>query len=624
MKKIQLSETKLNQLATEISDRLYESHYFNQDKITGNALNHFCDHEQINKFLLFQVYQVWQLQISRFKHPYFDFDQPEVNRLLGQLQNLLSRNISIKKDDFKPLLFKAVLNNLRLLTDPKTALQQFFFEKQEKISVSLYEKYTPFFSDFDFVINSILKYYHKNEIKQAEKDVFLLKFDRVLEVFNQKSEQNDDTYRSLRFLKLTNRRLDEVIAEDEIETKEREAKARLESEKRKEEALKAEQKAKRKAEEARKQEEEARRKAEEEKREAEIQAKAEKEKVKKSFFDELSGDTDKIIELEDETIPADQKDSDETKASSGTIADSVKEEEPVWKKLQNQVDTPPTQAEILKENSKGNKESSLMDRLSHKEDKSDKEKQDRKSEQKELPKAEENPKVEKPQEEAKQEPPKGILGAAREEAKGTETILNKAVEGKEEESTPSVLETASNTEKKPTSLVDLLKSREKDSTEKASSKPQETPAKEEAKPEPKAEETSTGSGSLLDRFRQQTTPAASTSPIEASKSEESKTLADKLKDQQSSSKSQKSEPANTVQSKNIKPDDIPIHKQYRYVQKVFGGNNVRFRIIVDKINNAKSSDEVEEILEKYVFSNSDVNRENETVIEFVKLMRGQA
>lgn len=609
MKQIHLSETKLNQLASEISNRLYESHYFNQDIITGEALNHFCDHEQINKFLLFQVYQVWQLQISRFKHSYFDFDQPEVNHLLGQLQNLLSRNISIKKEDFKPLLHKAVLNNLRLLTDPKAAFLQFFFQNQDKISVELYEKYSPFFSDFDFVINSILKYYNKNEIKHAEKDVFLLKFDRVLEVFNQKSEQSDDTYRSLRFLKLTDRRLDEVMQEDEGETKEREAQERAEEARRKEAELKSEAEAKREEEEARNKEVEAKRKEQA----SLLATKAKTEKSQKSFFDELSGEVDSLIELdEDDSNKAELKTPilDAFKPIE-TVKDAVKEEEPVWKKLQDQVDAPPTQAEVLKENHKDKKEDSLMDRLSKKEDKPKKAKKESKQEIEEV----------KPQEEPKKESVKEVIELAQENTKDVETILNKAQEEKDENAAPSVLEAAKNTDNKPSSLVDLLKAKEKENDKKVL----EVEGKEESvKKDPTPKEEDSSSGSLLDRFRQQTTSASPSNPIVPGKSTESKTLVDKLKSQQKSSKSEKEKTASTPLEKAVKADEIPIHKQYRYVQKVFGGNNVRFRIIVDKINNAKSSKEVEEILDKYVFSNTDVSREDETVKEFVKLMRGQA
>lgn len=608
MKQIHLSEAKLNQLASEIGNRLYESHYFNQDIISGEALNNFCDHEQINKFLLFQVYQVWQLQISRFKHPYFDFEHPEVNHLLAQLQNLLSRNISIHKDDFKPLLHKAVLNNLRLLTDPRTALQQFFFQNQDKISVELYEKYCPFFSDFDFVINSILKYYQKNEIKQAEKDVFLLKFDRVLEVFNQKSEQSDDTYRSLRFLKLTNRRLDEVIKEDEEERAAREIQERAAEERRKAEEIKVQEEARRKEEETKRKEEEAKRKEEE----AILAAQAEKKKVQKSFFEEISAGSDSLIDLEEVEIEVENETVShmpigDSVAHVETLKDSFKEEEPVWKKLQDQVETPPTQADKLKE--QGKKEDSLMDRLNKREDKSQIfKKEDFKEDIKEI----------------KEEPKKEILELAREEAKEVETIFNRASEEKEENATPSVLEAAGNTDNKPSSLVDLLKSKEKEN-EPVKLEKKEVPVKKEEplKKEESTQHEDSPSGSLLDRFRQQTSSSPQSTPGLPNKPEVKKTLVDKLKNQPTSPPTETVGTANTPKGKTVKTDEIPIHKQYRYVQKVFGGNNVRFRIIVDKISNAKSSREVEEILEKYVFSNADVNREDETVKEFINLMRGQ-
>jgi hypothetical protein len=650
MKQIHLSETKLNLLATEISNRLFDSHYFNQDVISGEDLNNFCDHEQINKFLLFQVYQVWQLQISRFKHPYFNFNQPEVNQLLNQLQNLLSRNIAIKKEDFRPLLYKAVLNNLRLLSDPKAALQQFFFQNQDKISVGMYEKYTPFFSDFDFVIKSILKYYQKNNLKQAEKDVFLLKFDRVLNVYNQRSEQNDDTYRALRFLKLTNRRLDEVIKEDLEEEELRKAKeAAVEAKRKEEEEKKAQEEAKRKEAEAiKKKEEEAKRKEEEKKKqEAVLKAKEEEaKKSQKSFFDEINGDADAVIELDDEVEKDSGKALSDTVKNVSTLKDTIKEEEPVWKKLKDKVDAPPTQAEKLKKK-KEKKEATLMERLARKDEKK-------------TPAESKPPVVEKTEKatpEVKQETPvskpkeksgNDILANAKSKADEVDTVLGKVKEEKKDESVKSILDKAGKGDKKPSSLVDLLKAKEKENKKEEKKAPVATPPeakveepkkeekvekqepvktenKEEKKAEQPAEESQ--AGSLLDRFRKQTLPLSDTSKtLHQSKKEDAgikTTLADKLKAQKSSPKKDEKQAQSTSPGKPLKADEIPIHKQYRYVQKVFGGNNVRFRIIVDKINNADSSKEVEEILEKYVFNNSDMNREDETVKEFISLMRGQ-
>ena len=641
MKRIQLSETKLNQLANEISDRLFESHYFTQDTISGDVLNSFCDHEQVNKFLLFQVYQVWQLQMSRFKHPFFNFDNTEVKELLVQLQNLLSRNIAIKKEDFKPLLFKAVLNNLRLLTDPKEALQQFFFQNKEKIGIDMYERYVPFFSDFDFVINSILKYYQKNEIKQVEKDVFLLKFDRVLDVYNQKSEQDADTYRNLRFYKLTGRRLDEVVKEDEAETAERNLKQKEEEAQKKIEALK-------------KQEEE--REKQEAIHKAEAAAKRAEEEAKKrnalSFFDEIPAHQDHVFDLGDDNSSASSTTAPTTAShlanseSVETVKDQIKEEEPVWKRLKDQTETTPTQADRLSEVGQHKQEDTLMQKLAQ-------------NDQTNTPTTTIAP---APQEKKETSTIFNRVAEEKENKpqadKEPSTVFEKAAEEKEnkESTASSVLETATQADNKPTSLVDLLKSKTSGNGEEEKKETNPEPAKPEASPtsapvvdvvEPKLEQTKSPvseptqpetpnvqpetpktvaasieekPASLLDRFRQQTqeSQAEPAAPKE-------QTLADKFKANIPKTPiGANIDAAPSPANKTVKADDIPIHKQYRFVQKVFGGNNVRFRIIVDKINNAKTTQQVEEILNKYVFSNTDLNRDDETVKEFVKLMRGEA
>lgn len=632
MKRIQLSETKLNQLANEISDRLFDSHYFTQDTISGDVLNSFCDHEQVNKFLLFQVYQVWQLQMSRFKHPFFNFDNSEVKELLVQLQNLLSRNIAIKKDDFKPLLFKAVLNNLRLLTDPKEALQQFFFQNKEKIGIDMYKRYVPFFSDFDFVINSILKYYQKNEIKQVEKDIFLLKFDRVLDVYNQKSEQDADTYRNLRFYKLTGRRLDEVVKEDEAETAEKNHKEKAEEAQKKAEAL-------------RKQEEE--KEKQEAIRQAEAAARQAEEAAKKrnalSFFDEIPAHQDHVFDLGDESSSVSNTRSSllENSEPVETVKDQIKEEEPVWKRLKDQTETVPTQADRFSEAGQQKQEDTLPPKLAPKDQ------------------AETLP-ANTPSAPKEEKGPLTVFNRATEERdnkaqenKDSSTVFEKAAEEKEnkESKASSVLESATQADDKPTSLVDLLKAKTSGNgeDEQKAPTPEPEPAQPEALPtaapvvditQAKPEETkSTISepvqpespktvaaaaddkpASLLDRFRQQTQENS-----EAIGTPKEQTLADKFKvNTPQTPIAANKDVAPSPAQKTVKADDIPIHKQYRFVQKVFGGNNVRFRIIVDKINNAKTTQQVEEILNKYVFSNTDLNRDDETVKEFVKLMRGEA
>ena len=101
------------------------------------------------------------------------------------------------------------------------------------------------------------------------------------------------------------------------------------------------------------------------------------------------------------------------------------------------------------------------------------------------------------------------------------------------------------------------------------------------------------------------------------------TLAERLRQQAQGSNPATPPPAATPADTQIRLDGIPIHKQYQFVKKVFGGNNVRFRIIVDKINAATTREEVEETLQKFVFTAPEVDQTDAVVEEFVVLMRGR-
>jgi len=112
--------------------------------------------------------------------------------------------------------------------------------------------------------------------------------------------------------------------------------------------------------------------------------------------------------------------------------------------------------------------------------------------------------------------------------------------------------------------------------------------------------------------------------LDATKSDRPMTIAEKLASQRGQNPDK---PTPLHQSLNgnrkIKLDEIPIHKQYQYVQKVFEGNNVRFRIIVDKVNNAQNKAEVEDILSKFVLSNGELDRNDPVVSEFLALLRNR-
>ncbi|UXX80209.1 hypothetical protein N7E81_03735 [Reichenbachiella carrageenanivorans] len=115
--------SKLNQEATITYSQSYSakiiSAFFSQnDGITGQQIISLSPVKQVNFFVLKELFDEWQGEIQKFKSPYFDYENDDVNQALKTLINTLSKNILITKEDFQPLLEKAVTNTLQLLYDP--------------------------------------------------------------------------------------------------------------------------------------------------------------------------------------------------------------------------------------------------------------------------------------------------------------------------------------------------------------------------------------------------------------------------------------------------------------------------------------------------------------------------
>lgn len=79
----------------------------------------------------------------------------------------------------------------------------------------------------------------------------------------------------------------------------------------------------------------------------------------------------------------------------------------------------------------------------------------------------------------------------------------------------------------------------------------------------------------------------------------------------------------THAGKTIRTEQIPVHKQFQYVQKVFGGSSVKFKVVLDKINKTENLEEAESVLNRYVFNDPTVNRNDKVCKEFVGLVIGR-
>ncbi|MBX7243088.1 MAG: hypothetical protein K1X92_15195 [Bacteroidia bacterium] len=635
MKRIILPEEKLNTLADLLCDRLYEGRYFSNGVIKGEELKDCTDFPQINKFILFQLFQVLNQQFQKLKHPYFDYENGEVQGSVNQLKNQLSRNIRISREDFKPLLKKAVYNNLKLLLDPVDTLGNFFFHNQEKVSLETYEKYAPFFTDFDFAVNSILRYHQKNGMQTVEKDIFFVKLHRVVAIFNSSSDKDIESYRNDLIMRLTGRTMDDLVYE-----------AQSEAEFKKQEWLRHEEEARRKEEEKqqallRQQEEELRNKqAEEErlKREEEEKQRAEEERIRmeaeklrleedekrrkeQSFFDTLEakptffdindeGDTtikldkDEIIEIGTD-VPAFSK-APLTDLSPENVIEPVSEITEIDLSLDTPLpDVPEIEVPSVEIPSVDVPEIEVPSV--------------------DVPEIE-VPSVEVPSVDVPEiEVPSVEVPSVDVPEIEVPSVEIPSVDVPEIE-VPSVEIPSVDVPEIEVPSVDLPKPELPDIETTESDTPAVVTHETVIHEEP---ETPVSDEPVLPFFEKY---FKKVQPEVAAEVNDNQSVLEKVQQKIEEPKSvietfvsdTPSHLINTINAEQkIKLDSIPIHKQYMFVQRVFMGNNVRFRIIIDKVNNAHSREEIEEIVDKYILSNTELKSNDSVVEEFIQLLRSR-
>ena len=113
-----ISLKALEDYSDDYASKVTASFFSSKEKITGPEILKLCAIHQINLFVIRELLHVWRLESQKLRSPFFDYSTPDVAEALRKFQVLLSNHISISKENFQPLLKKAVHQTLFLILDP--------------------------------------------------------------------------------------------------------------------------------------------------------------------------------------------------------------------------------------------------------------------------------------------------------------------------------------------------------------------------------------------------------------------------------------------------------------------------------------------------------------------------
>lgn len=505
MKKIILRDQQLNQLVASVTAQRLDGKSFPDGVISGPEIVKFSSHNQVNKFVLFQIYQDWNAMMQKMQHPFFDYNVPEVQESLNDFLNVLSRNIQVPLADFKKLLQQAIYNSLKLILNPEDALSNFFFMNAPSIPLKLFKKHSVYFKDFDFAVRSLQRFFEKNNMAKVERALFLEKFSKVIDIFEKKNNTEIYTYQKTLFKNLTGKDLD-LLAE---EAKEAPVKV--------------------------------------------IDPPAEKHNVPSALANkpEIPTGTNEAIPdwIKREKDRRNRAMENNKIESPVTNTSTTSKEQPPVKDTPDSEKQPPSKEQPAKK-------PTLADKL-----------------------AKENSSTGQPNDKT--------VSSAHQENKSEKRSVNDVFSEREKE-------------KPHRKVASLLSPKGKNKTTPVKENPQ-TPEEESSPQE--------GQKSTINLFAQAKKAEA--------KFKDKKTVAEALGTEDNKGKSSLNQ---SLGKKMIRTEQIPVHKQFQFVQKVFGGSSVKFKVVLDKINKTVSREEAESVLNRYVFNDPSVNRNDKACKEFVGLV----
>lgn len=100
------------------SQKILDAFFRDNQKAGGKDLLTLCKIQQVNHFILLELFGAWREENEKIKSPYFDYEAAPVKESLENLMSTLSNHISVDREHLGPLLGKAVRQTMLLILDP--------------------------------------------------------------------------------------------------------------------------------------------------------------------------------------------------------------------------------------------------------------------------------------------------------------------------------------------------------------------------------------------------------------------------------------------------------------------------------------------------------------------------
>jgi hypothetical protein len=186
-----ISLESISRYSEAYTEKVLKGFFGSKDKITGAEILSLSSVQQINLFVVRDLFKTWKEETRKLKSPYFDYESSEVKEAFETLMDRLSNNIAVDQKHFGPILKKAVDETLLAVFDPYDFFSLMISGQNNKLEVTGFKEEIKYLRVNKAPLERLLqKLLEKNVTEISGNEAFAI-LDQILEEVNFHPEDVD-------------------------------------------------------------------------------------------------------------------------------------------------------------------------------------------------------------------------------------------------------------------------------------------------------------------------------------------------------------------------------------------------------------------------------------------------
>jgi hypothetical protein len=173
------------------AEKILKSFFSSKDQITGKEILSLCSVNQVNLFVIRELFKAWREETRKQKSIYFDNENPEVKEALETYMSTLSNHILIEQQYFKSLLKKAVSQTLLVVFNPYDFFSILITGKNNKLDVASFREELKYIKVNKEPLDRMLQKLEAQGVKEIAGNEAFAILDQILEEVNFTPEDVD-------------------------------------------------------------------------------------------------------------------------------------------------------------------------------------------------------------------------------------------------------------------------------------------------------------------------------------------------------------------------------------------------------------------------------------------------